>query len=1396
MGKKKISLLLTFLMLLTAFAQTATAEEPADAASLAGIQAVRENLALHKPAYSSGNEVDWLVPENAVDGNSSTRWSSAKDDNQWFYVDLGEVKDVNQVVIKWQTPASTYKLLVSNDAAEWTNVLKNDAAITCKGGTETIDFDRTQARYVKFQGIARAPVGGIYYGYSFFEFEAYNAGDAAQIARGITSIPAIAPGQTEIVMPAVPEGYKVTVYGSDRLPVIDKAGVIHEPLVDSQVNLLLQVESLTMPDEKAVTGNVPVTVPGQYVQTGELNKEPGVIPSLREWHGRTDQLTLTNSSQIVVNPSDQADLQKTAEALQSDLAEVSGWHLDIQYGSPGAGDIYLAIDDSLASLGKEGYILDTDDYVTLKSATAAGVFYGTRSVLQILKQDEGNDQIPKGTARDYPKYEIRGVMLDVARKFYTIDFLRDYVKLLSWYKMNQFQIHLNDDVGTPFQDGTYAAFRLENETYPGLASGNGHYTKEEFRDLQLLGMDYGVNVIPEIDTPGHSRSFVDYNPSLGSGGHLDITKPETVQFVKSLFDEYIDGDNPTFVGPDVHIGTDEYWGDTETFRGYMDTLVRYINAKGKHPHLWGGLLEYNGVTPISNDATMNIWHEPYGNAQQAVDLGYDIINTENNYLYLVPRLYREYLDTRLMYNAWEPNIWTSTTLPSGHPKLKGGMLALWNDISDSVGVSMQDSHDRMFPAVQVLAEKMWTGTRTDRNYVDYTERAAVIGEAPGANISHRVKVRNESGNVVKYQFENGFADSSGNGYNGIATNVTITEGKFGSGARLEGGASYIQTPLESIGFGWTMSMWVNPDSDNPDDAVLMESPAGQLKLKQGSTGKLGFTKEHYNSVFNYTVPSGKWTHLLLIGDNKGVSLYVNGNEYVEKLAVVYDATRQLHTMVLPLARIGSATNSFKGVIDNVIVYNAATKVMEGENLALNKQAQSSDSEAPHLTPNQAVDGNLVTRWASTLTDDAWFTVDLGASKEISKVVIHWEYAYSEAYKILVSNDGEQWMNVLTNDGIVNGQGGVEPISFDPTNARYVKFQGIKRGTWYGNSFFEFEVYAPERIGGYVAKVREAEDLLALGKGDEGIREQLIEQLNEFPYMTDSTINTLEKLIAALRDSIEQETDRTPPVTTADLAPAAPNGQNGWYTEPVTVTLSAQDDQSGVELTELSLDGGASWQPYTDPIVLADDRITKLLYRSKDRAGNVEAEKSVEVKLDRTAPTFTAAVNGTPLADGHILEDNELLNFTLQDEDNLSGIAEQSIEADGKPYAAGTQLDWAGQLGVHMITVTVKDEAGNVSQTVIHVTVQTSIAAMKQLVDRYLASGDLNSSMKDKLWQRLEKAEMHFAKGHLKQSADAMKDLVKIAGKPGNNEVISENALKALTADAKALADLWAEQTTP
>ncbi|WP_301230746.1 beta-N-acetylhexosaminidase, partial [Phocaeicola sartorii] len=233
---------------------------------------------------------------------------------------------------------------------------------------------------------------------------------------------------------------------------------------------------------------------------------PKVIPALQEWKGGSGKLALPAEGSIVIASADEAALKSVADVLAQDLKDLLGWNYTVKTGKPEKNAIYLSLTKPDKQLGEEGYVLAAGRYAGITAPARQGVFWGTRSLLQILYNEKG--QLPKGVARDWPQYPNRGFMLDVGRKFFTMDFLRQYVKILSFYKLNEFQIHLNDNGFVQFFDNdwnkTYAAFRLESERFPGLTAKDGSYTKKEFTDLQRLGMEYGVNVIPEIDIPAHS----------------------------------------------------------------------------------------------------------------------------------------------------------------------------------------------------------------------------------------------------------------------------------------------------------------------------------------------------------------------------------------------------------------------------------------------------------------------------------------------------------------------------------------------------------------------------------------------------------------------------------------------------------------------------------------------------------------------------------------------------------------------------------------------------------------------------------------------------------------------------------------------------------------------------
>lgn len=431
---------------------------------------------------------------------------------------------------------------------------------------------------------------------------------------------------------------------------------------------------------------------------------PQVIPALQQWRGTGGTLSLPVRGSIVIRTTDEAALESTARILISDLKELMGWDYTLRTGKPRKNDICLSLTPPDEELGEEGYVLDFSGYACIKAPAVKGVFWGTRSLLQILFNHQGT--LPKGIARDYPQFPNRGFMLDVARKFFTMDYLKQYVKILSFYKMNEFQIHLNDNGFPQFFENdwnkTYAAFRLESERFPGLTSKDGSYTKKEFIELQKMGKAYGVNIIPEIDIPAHSLAFAHYKPEIASQeygmDHLDLYKEETYRFVDTLLDEYLCGDSPVFIGPDVHIGTDEYnKKEAERYRYFTDRYLKYIAKYGKNPRMWGGLKWLPGKTPVQAEGvTVNAWSYDWIDPEASLKDGYKLINSCDTYLYIVPSAgyYRDFLDHQWLYETWSPwLINKKLTLPEGTVGVLGGMFAVWNDKCGN-GISEQDVHVR------------------------------------------------------------------------------------------------------------------------------------------------------------------------------------------------------------------------------------------------------------------------------------------------------------------------------------------------------------------------------------------------------------------------------------------------------------------------------------------------------------------------------------------------------------------------------------------------------------------------------------------------------------------------------------------------------------------------------
>ena len=767
---------------------------------------------------------------------------------------------------------------------------------------------------------------------------AQNKADSAYHACLISSIgeiPDLGRETKKITLPEAPQGFVLHLAGSDNQQVVDHKGNIHTPLVNTTVNLYLQLIGNGLKEPLDIAGKK-VTVPGKYNDNG-VNPKPDIIPSLREWYGYSGQFELKKNAAIVINPDDKSVLLKAAEIFQNDLLVLSGFKPAIKSGKPKAGDVYLTLQNEHSELGKEGYFLTIDSYVTISALQYKGLFWGTRTLLQMLERDAQHAFLPKGITRDYPKYEIRGFMLDAGRKFFTMSFLRDYVKLMSYYKMSDFQIHLSDN-GFPGQfnhnwDSTYSAFRLENEIYPNLTAKDGFYTKKEFIELQRLAADYAVDIIPELDVPAHCLAYSHAIPEIGSKeygpDHLDLNNPLTYEVIENVYREYLQGPNPVFISKAMHIGTDEYnKKEAEPFRAFTDHFIRYVQGLGKEVRIWGSLTHARGNTPVtSENVLMNAWYNGYADPVEMKKLGYKLISTPDGYLYIVPAAgyYYDYLNLSMLYNRWEPINVGRVAFAPGDSVIAGGMFAVWNDVVGN-GITMKDVNDRVFPAIQVLSQKMWAGKEENISYEQFSETCKQTGEGPGLNIRGKL-LANDRHLVVKYSFEKSEKTQ---------VNAKNVAGRQGNALWLAGGKSYVTLPFVEAGYDYTVSFWINAGKNAPG-AVLFGSPNAVVKITDN--GKLGFMRENYTDDFDYILPEGKWTHIAIAGTAKGTALYVNGALYKK----LYDGQkfyagkekpkRKMQTLFFPLQTIGDTQNAFIGGIDEFEIFNTVLNDDEIKKLA-------------------------------------------------------------------------------------------------------------------------------------------------------------------------------------------------------------------------------------------------------------------------------------------------------------------------------------------------------------------------------------------------------------------------------------------------------------------------------
>ena len=456
------------------------------------------------------------------------------------------------------------------------------------------------------------------------------------------------------------------------------------------------------------------------------------------------------------NPS----LQETAQLLRLGIQHIRPSSVSIKNSVISTKNgISLEIDSNRVSQ-KEGYSLAVSATgVKLIGHDAAGVFYGTQTLLQLIHQQSS---LPFVQIKDYPRFGYRGMHLDVGRRIFSVTFLKKYLDLLALYKFNTFHWHLTEDQGWRIEIKRYpklqsvAAYR--NETIIGHKKDSPHrfdgkpyggfYTQEEVKDIVAFAQKRHITVIPEIEMPGHARAALAAYPQLGCtrGPYQTATfwgvfddvfcagNDSTFTFLQNVLDEIL----PLFPSKYVHIGGDEcpkvrwktcpkcqkrmqenHLKDEHELQSYfIQKMEKYLNAKGKNLIGWDEILE-GGLSP---KATVMSWQGEAGGIA-AAQQHHDVVMCPESHYYLdyyqslqtsEPIATAGFTPLEKVYR-YEPI--PAVLNPTEQTYIKGIQGNTWSEYL----VSEAQVEYMLFPRALAIAETAWS-PKAQKDYTDFLKR--------------------------------------------------------------------------------------------------------------------------------------------------------------------------------------------------------------------------------------------------------------------------------------------------------------------------------------------------------------------------------------------------------------------------------------------------------------------------------------------------------------------------------------------------------------------------------------------------------------------------------------------------------------------------------------------------
>lgn len=503
--------------------------------------------------------------------------------------------------------------------------------------------------------------------------------------------------------------------------------------------------------------------------SAHLTLPVSVLPKPVKLSMERGTLLLQNAIVLVYSEAD-TELQRAATFMADELAKKTGLRISWS-GEPSS--LPKLILRRWQTAHKEGYKLHVNEKeILLEAADYNGALYGMQTLLQLFppavygQVKMAKYSLPCVKVIDYPRFGYRGMHLDVSRHFFNAQEVKQYIDLIAMHKMNVFHWHLTDDQGWRMESKKYplltqiSAWRVDRRDVdwrarqpiqPGESpTYGGFYTQDEIREVVAYAAARGIEVIPEIELPGHSSEVFAAYPHLSCSGKKQEVSPggyykdlqtcfcagneDVFTFLQDILEETM----ALFPSKYIHIGADEvnksFWKkcpkcqarmtqeqlkSVDELQSYfVKRMEKFINSKGKNLIGWDEIIE-GGLAP---NATVMSWRGMSGGIEGAKS-GHDVIMTPENYIYL------DYYQN----------------LPDKEPVAIGGLNTVQSIYNfDPVPVELNDRQAKhilgaqanvwcewiltfdhvqymVLPRMTALSEVVWSPKKS-RDYIDFSKR--------------------------------------------------------------------------------------------------------------------------------------------------------------------------------------------------------------------------------------------------------------------------------------------------------------------------------------------------------------------------------------------------------------------------------------------------------------------------------------------------------------------------------------------------------------------------------------------------------------------------------------------------------------------------------------------------